>query len=116
MRGSVVIDSTPDSARHYREGYAIVAIDVIRATTTAITAASLGRRCFPVPSIEAAVPLAARLERPLLVGELGGNMPYGFDLTNSPAQIAERSDVERPMILLSSSGPNVSPRHSPRST
>ena len=32
---SVVIDCLPDSVRRYREGYAIVAIDVIRATTVA---------------------------------------------------------------------------------
>jgi 2-phosphosulfolactate phosphatase len=102
--GKVVIECFPESAPRYRSDHAIVVIDVIRATTTAITAASLGRRVFPVPSIEAAVPLAARLDRPLLVGELGGNMPYGFDVTNSPAALAERTDVERPMILLSTSG------------
>ncbi len=101
---SVVIDCFPESVRRYREGYAIVAIDVIRATTTAVTAAATGRRCFPVPSIEMAVPLAARLDHPLLVGELGGNMPYGFDMNNSPAEIAQRTDIMRPMILLSSSG------------
>ena len=87
---SVVIDCFPDSVRRYREGYAIVAIDVIRATTTAVTAVAMGRRCFPVPSIEHALPIAARLDQPLLVGELGGNMPYGFDLTNSPAELAQR--------------------------
>src|SRR5205085_231772 len=83
---------------------AIVAVDVIRATTTAVTAVALGRICFPVPSLEAAVRIEAKLERPLLVGELGGNMPHGFDLTNSPAALAKRTDVSRPMILLSSSG------------
>ncbi len=31
-------------------------------------------------------------------------MPYGFDLANSPAEIARRRDVNRPMVLLSSSG------------
>jgi len=87
-----------------RDGHAIVAVDVFRATTTAITAASLGWRCFPAPSIERVVPLAARLHNPLLVGELGGNMPYGFDMNNSPADVAIRSDTYRPMILLSTSG------------
>jgi 2-phosphosulfolactate phosphatase len=104
MDGTVVIDCFPESARHYREGYAVIAIDVIRATTTAVTAVASGRRCFPVPSIEMALPVAARLNNPLLVGELGGNMPYGFDMNNSPAEISHRDDVMRPMILLSSSG------------
>ena len=81
-----------------------VVVDVIRATTTAITGVALGRRCFPVASLEAAVELADQLESPLLVGELGGNTPYGFDLTNSPAELARRTDVSRPMILLSTSG------------
>ena len=56
-------------------GWTVVGIDVIRATTTAVTAVAAGRRCFPVASLEEAVPLAARLANPLLVGELGGNRP-----------------------------------------
>jgi 2-phosphosulfolactate phosphatase len=100
---SVVIDVFPESVALHREG-AIVGVDVIRATTTAITALATGRRVFVVPSLEMAVPLAARLDEPLLVGELGGNMPYGFHVNNSPASIAARDDVERPMILLSTSG------------
>lgn len=86
------------------EEWTIVGIDVIRATTTAVTAVAAGRRCFPVSSIEAALPLAARLENPLLVGELGGNMPYGFHLQNSPAEMDRRVELDRPVILLSSSG------------
>src|SRR5919199_845257 len=107
MEKTVTIDCFPESLLRYRDGYAIVAVDVIRATTTAVTGVALNRRCFPTPSLEAAVPLAARLDNPLLVGELGGNMPYGFDLTNSPAALALRSDVSRPMILLSTSGTKV---------
>ncbi len=87
-----------------QEGWTIVGIDVIRATTTAVTAVHAGRRCFPVPSIEEAVPLAGRLENPLLVGELGGNMPYGFHLQNSPTEMERRIELDRPVILLSSSG------------
>src|SRR5213596_2458176 len=104
MRKTVVIDCFPESLVSYRKGYAVVAIDVIRATTTATTAVALGRRCFPVPSLEAAVPLAARLESPLLIGELGGNMPYGFDLNNSPAALSLLRPDERPLILISTSG------------
>jgi len=81
-----------------------VAVDVIRATTTAVTCVALGRSCFPVPSLDAAVPLAAKLTNPLLVGELGGSMPYGFDLNNSPAALESRTDIHRPMILLTTSG------------
>lgn len=85
-------------------GIAVVGIDVIRATTTALTAVAAGCRCFPVASLETAVPLAARLHNPLLVGELGGNMPFGFHLQNSPAEIAAHPEPDRPVILLSTSG------------
>jgi len=104
---SVKIDCFPESLANHRDCDAIVAIDVIRATTTAVTAVALGRDCYPAPSIEATVPLAARLDNPLLVGELGGSMPFGFHLNNSPASIAEREDIERPAILLSTSGTRV---------
>ncbi len=86
------------------EEWTVVGVDVIRATTTAVTAVAAGRRCFPVESLEAALPLAARLDNPLLVGELGGNMPYGFHLQNSPAEMDRRVELDRPVILLSSSG------------
>lgn len=104
MSETVAIDFSPERATAHGEGAAIIAVDVIRATTTAVTGVVLGRECYPVPSIEVAVPLAARLHNPLLVGELGGNRPYGFDLTNSPYELAHRTDAERPMILLSTSG------------
>jgi 2-phosphosulfolactate phosphatase len=104
MTGSVVIDCFPESAVLYRDTHAIVVIDVIRATTTATTAVSLGRRVYPCQTTDEAFVLASRIPGAILIGELGGNMPYGFEMTNSPAQVAERSDVHRPMILVSSSG------------
>jgi 2-phosphosulfolactate phosphatase len=104
MTRNVVIDCFPGSLPRYRDGWAVVAVDVIRATTTAVTAVVSGRECFPVPSLEVAVPLAARLHDPLLVGELGGNRPYGFHINNSPVALLRQTDVERPMILLSTTG------------
>jgi len=104
MKGQVVIDSFPESAERFRDRYAIVVIDVIRATTTATTAVSLGRRVFPARTAHEAFEIASSLKDPLLVGELGGHMPDGFDLNNSPAQIAKRKDVHRPIVLVSSSG------------
>jgi 2-phosphosulfolactate phosphatase len=85
-------------------GSASVVVDVIRAATTAVTAVAGGRRTFVAGSIEKAVPLAARLERPILAGELGGNMPYGFELQNSPSAVATANDAGRPLILLSTTG------------
>jgi 2-phosphosulfolactate phosphatase len=107
MRQTVTIDCFPEAVPRYRDGHAIVAIDVIRATTTAITAVAQGRRCFPVPTVEAAFRVASALTRPLLAGELGGVTPAGFDLPNSPAALARRADIDRPLVLLSSAGTQV---------
>jgi 2-phosphosulfolactate phosphatase len=104
VRRTIVIDFLPEAARRYGAGWAVVAIDIMRATTTAVTAVHRGRRCFPVPTPEAAHALAARLERPLLVGEFGGELPDGFDAQNSPALMASDRDLERPVVLVSSSG------------
>jgi 2-phosphosulfolactate phosphatase len=104
MEKRVAIDCFPESVRHYRHGYAVVAVDVVRATTTAITAAAGGRRCFPVPTRAAALQLVSRLHNPLLAGEQSGVIPPGFEMNNSPAQLASRHDIERTLVLLSSSG------------
>ena len=103
--GSVVIGCFRDPAGGALvAGDVIVVVDVVRTTTTAVTAVAQGRRCFTAPSVAAARRRAARLERPLLAGEIDGVVPPGFDLNNSPAAIAARSDVERPLVLVSSSG------------
>src|SRR6266436_8387169 len=101
---TVVIDCFPESVARYRKRYAVVAVDVVRATTTAISAVAAGRRCFLVPTIEAANQLAAKLGNALLVGEQRGVMPPDFDLNNSPVELVARTDLGRPAILLSSSG------------
>ena len=104
MNNTVAIDCFAESARRYREGYAIVAVDVIRATTSAITIAASGRRCYSVGSLDDAFKMAGQLENPLMVGELGGDMPDGFHMNNSPADLLARNDIERPVVLLSTSG------------
>lgn len=83
---------------------ATVVVDVIRSTTTAITAAAAGHRVFPVCSIAAAQRAAARLVAPILAGEIHGVQPHGFDLQNSPSQVVALSPSIRPVVLLSSSG------------
>ena len=101
---TVTIDCFPENLSRYQTGYAVVAVDVIRATTTAVTAVAGGWRCFPVSSIEAAVRMAQRWEEALLVGELGGRTPFGFHLTNSPVEFTSQRGQNQPIILLSTSG------------
>jgi 2-phosphosulfolactate phosphatase len=107
MPNVVVIDYSLESLRRYRSGWAIVAVDVIRATTTAITAAATGRRCFPAPTVEAALAIAQRLNNPLLAGESKSTTQVVFEIENSPAQLANRDDIHRPLVLVSSSGTRV---------
>jgi 2-phosphosulfolactate phosphatase len=102
--GTVVIDVEPPSMARYADGWAVVAIDVVRATTTAVTAVATGRRCFPVGSLDDAVRVHAKLDNAILAGELGGAMPFGFDENNSPVALLQRQDTERPVVLLSTSG------------
>src|SRR5262245_66168061 len=109
-QGTLVNDRTvsiccfADGQHAYDTSRALVAVDVIRATTTAVTAISMGRECHLAPTLHAAFDKASRLSNALLAGELGGDMPPGFDITNSPAELALRSDVSRPLVLLSSTG------------
>lgn len=104
MNPTVVIDYLPETASEYRDRYAIVVVDVMRATTTATTAVSRGWRVFAASTTDEAYVIASRLKTPLMVGEVGGNTPYGFDITNSPVLISERQDIERPIVFVSSSG------------
>jgi 2-phosphosulfolactate phosphatase len=103
MSRTVAIRCYFDGLHSIPESNAVVAIDVIRATTTAVTAVAMGRRCYPVATVEAAKELAKSVPDALLVGELGGAMAAGFDMTNSPAELATRTD-RQPIVLLSSSG------------
>ena len=43
MQEIVIIDCLPESIQQYRKGYAVVVVDVIRATTTAVSFLSLVR-------------------------------------------------------------------------
>ena len=112
MSGSFVIDCYAENRETYPEEYAVIAIDVIRATTTATTALFLGREVYPSASADDAIILARSLKEPLRMGEMGGHVPYGFDLTNSPVQVTALTNIpsghftngRRPLILVSSSG------------
>jgi len=112
MSGSFIIDCYAENPDSKPEQFAVVAIDVIRATTTATTAIYLGREIYPARNADEAIVLSKKLKDPLLMGEMGGHVPYGFDLTNSPVQVMALSNIpsgyftntRRPLILVSSSG------------
>jgi 2-phosphosulfolactate phosphatase len=109
MKNVVVIRCFQQGLDRIPESYSLVAIDVIRATTTAVTAVIAGRQCYPASNLQAAKELAASLVDPLLVGEVSGITPTGFHMNNSPSELSERPD-KRPIILLSSSGTQLMDR------
>jgi len=107
MTETVVIDCFPSSVARYVDDHAIVAVDVIRATTMAVTAAAAGRRCVVAADLEDAFTTRDRIGNAVLAGEIGGDMPQGFDMNNSPAELARRGDVDRPLVMLSTLGTQV---------
>jgi 2-phosphosulfolactate phosphatase len=83
----------------------VVAIDVLRAFTTAAYALGSGARALEL----VATPeqgLARKREDPalVLVGEVGGRPIPGFDHGNSPERMAELDLTGRTLVLRSSSG------------
>ncbi len=104
MTPRVIIDFGLPLHHYLGPDDAAVVVDVMRATTTAVTAVARGFRCLPVPSLDAAYDKAQTLADPLLAGDVRGRVPDGFDLGNSPACIARRDDRLRPLVLLSPSG------------
>jgi 2-phosphosulfolactate phosphatase len=101
---SVVIDCFPGTVSRYSEDHRIVVVDVIRATTLAVTATATGRRCIVAVTPDEAIAIRDRLGGGILAGELGGDLPDGFDMNNSPAELELRTDVELPLIMVSTSG------------
>lgn len=104
MTRKVAIDCLTTSSKSYGKNEAAVVIDVIRSTTVAASILETGRRCFFAPDVEGAFQIAKQLDNPLLMGEIGGYMPYGFDIRNSPLEIQNRKDLARVVVLVSSSG------------
>ena len=83
-----------------------VAIDVVRATTTLCVAFEAGvRRVYVAAGIEEARAAKGRLGVGcLLAGEVGGLAPEGFDLGNSPAEMAGRGLDGAELIFATTNG------------
>lgn len=104
-QGRIVrIDTNPLAATRYGRSWAVVCVDVFRATTVVCTTAATGRRCLVAADIVEATALAAGVPGALLGGEQRGHVPPGFDVGNSPTELARRDDLDRPLVLVTSSG------------
>jgi 2-phosphosulfolactate phosphatase len=84
---------------------ACAVIDVIRATSTIVTALAQGASGVqPVASVDAAFALKERNPEALLAGERGGRALPGFDLGNSPEDFTPERVQGRPIILTTTNG------------
>ena len=84
---------------------AVIAIDVIRAFTTAAFAFAAGARDIVLTGeVEEALALRSRFPGALAMGEVGGLMIPGFDFGNSPADLAGHDLRGRRMIQRTSAG------------
>jgi len=80
-------------------------IDVIRATSTIVTALDQGAPgVLPVASVPDAFAAKARNPGALLAGERGGQALPGFDLGNSPEDFTMERVHRRPIILTTTNG------------
>lgn len=104
MDRTVVIDCFPESAPRFLENHAIVVVDIIRATTVAVTAVADGRRCLLASTPADAFAKKTQLGDAILAGEVGGIKPSAFDMNNSPVDLKGRVDDPRPLVIASTSG------------
>jgi 2-phosphosulfolactate phosphatase len=82
-----------------------VVIDVFRAFSVACYLVGNGaRRILPVADVETARALKARHPDYLLVGEVGGRRPPGFDHGNSPTEIEQTDFHGRTIVQRTSAG------------
>jgi 2-phosphosulfolactate phosphatase len=89
------------------DGSTAVVIDVLRATTTIITALASGARAvIPCLTIGDAIAAAAALPRESVVlgGERGGLPIEGFDLGNSPAEYTASHVAGKTVVLTTTNG------------
>ena len=86
-------------------GGAVVAVDVIRAFTTAAYAFGAGaQEIYLVDSVDAALRFKAERPGSLAMGEDRGRRPDGFDLSNSPVAAAAADVAGRTIVQRTSAG------------
>jgi 2-phosphosulfolactate phosphatase len=84
-------------------GVTVVVFDVLRATSSMITALSAGAlEIFPVNSVEEARERKLKEPELLLAGERDGLPPHGFDLGNSPEEFEKT--IGRKVVMTTTNG------------
>lgn len=95
-----------------------VVVDVLRATTTIVSAIANGaRQVIPTGTIPAALELRSKHPEPLILGgERGGVIIPGFDHGNSPLEFTPSVIADRTLVLCTTNGTVAMEhcRHCPR--
>ncbi len=92
-----------------REKTAVV-IDVLRSSSTVITALHNGaREVIPTPSVEAAAKIAGHLNADVTIrgGERNGKMIEGFALGNSPLEYTEERVRDKSIVYTTTNGSSL---------
>jgi 2-phosphosulfolactate phosphatase len=86
-------------------GATALVVDVLRASTSLITAIANGcRAVVPVAEVDEARRRAGTIAGALLAGERGGDPPAGFDLGNSPLEFTRARVDGRTLVFTTSNG------------
>lgn len=86
-------------------GGVVVAVDVLRAFTTAAYAFAGGATAiWLVAEVDEAVVLGRSIPGALVLGELHGRRPEGFDLPNSPVAVSQADVAGRVLVQRTSAG------------
>jgi len=101
-----VVPTARDLQPENLTGKTALVIDVLRATSTIITALNNGcQAVFPVTTPEEALELRRRLSGPILLGgERQGRRIEGFDLGNSPAEYPPEVVAGKKIIFTTTNG------------
>jgi 2-phosphosulfolactate phosphatase len=102
-----VLDETRCRARWELDGVrgVVVAIDVLRAFTSAAYAFAAGASTILlVAGVEEAIELGRSIPGALIMGEDHGRRPHGFDLSNSPVAVSRAEITGRVVVQRTSAG------------
>jgi len=94
-----------DARRGVERGDVIIVVDVLRCTSSIVTALANGATdVTAVRSVTEARALKSKNPRFVLAGERGGLPPRGFELGNSPRDFSARNVKGRGVIITTTSG------------
>jgi len=94
-----------DAGKAVARGDLIIVIDVLRATTSIITAMSCGAKSvIPTETLKEAYELHKRHLDYILVGEMNGLTPRGFDYGNSPQELTSKKVRGKNLIMATTNG------------